>query len=156
MVLQSTVLSDRRKIIEPASSAGGRGSSGINLVFLHGITITRPDWMPEHESVDVNVQRDRLSGLAERERAYANGVAQVSRPAAVRREIYNKYGEKFSDNGRLIDVGKSCPVWARKIGWLEVSREAFVEGWQKGRHRLFDAAAHALMRREFTGKIQCR
>jgi hypothetical protein len=143
-------------LIEPANSAGGKGSSGVNLVFLHGVTVTRPGWMGERESVDPTIQRNRLGPWAASTKVLHTGeAAQVSRPAAVRREIYLKYTANFGKNGLPIDVGRSCPITARKVGWLEVSREAFVEGWQQGRNRLFDAAAQALMRSKFPGRIKC-
>jgi hypothetical protein len=142
-------------IIEDASSAGGSGSAGVNLAFVHGVTISRPAWMPERMPVDVGAQRDKLGPLAEHEGSYRGGVAQVSRPSGIRREIYEKYAAKLKIAGKEIEVGKSCPKSARNLEWLRVSRESFLEGWQSGQHRLFNAAAKALMRGVSPGAVKC-
>ena len=139
-------------IIEPGSSGGGSGEAGTNFIFLHGITITRPEWISANGSVDADVQRDKLAPLADRADAYQGGVAQVSRPSGIRREIYSKYATPFE----ALDVGTSCPPSARRREWLDVSRLAFVEGWRTRDHRLFDAAAMALAKGERAlGTISC-
>ena len=143
-------------IIEDGSSGGGKGSSGVNYVFLHGVTIARPDWMPEGTSVDLATQKERLGAMALTEHAYTGSVAEVSRPSGIRREIYSKYAQPIAVAGKPLDVGKSCPVPARRAEWLDVSRDSYVEAWRDGRNRLFDAAAKALMAGEFPGVVPCK
>jgi hypothetical protein len=140
-------------IIEPGSSGGGSGNAGTNFIFLHGVTITRPDWIGANGNVDAETQRQKLAPLADREDAYTGGVAQVSRPSGIRREIYTKYATHFE----MVDVGASCPPADRRREWLDVSRLALVEGWRTRDHRLFDAAALALSKGEQAlGAISCR
>jgi hypothetical protein len=139
-------------IIEPSASGGGTGNAGTNFIFLHGVTITRPEWISGNGSVDAETQRQKLAPLADREGAFQGGVAQVSRPSGIRREIYAKYATQFES----ADVGTSCPPSARRREWLDVSRLALVEGWQTRDHRLFDAAAIALSKGERgLGAISC-
>jgi len=139
-------------IIEPSSSGGGSGEAGTNFIFLHGVTITRPDWISANGNVDAAIQREKLAPLAEREDAFQGGVAQVSRPSGIRREIYTKYATPFPS----VNVGTSCPPSTRRREWLDVSRLAFVEGWRTRDQRLFDAAAVSLSKGETAlGSMVC-
>lgn len=141
-------------IVEPRSSGGGKGDEGANFLFLHGVTIERPDWLPERTSVDVETQKKHLIELAATEHAYKGSVSQVSRPAGVRREIYVKYGLAAA-NLQVGDVGRSCPVSARRTEWLDVSRILYNQGWRTGKNPMFLAAAKALMANESPGRIPC-
>jgi hypothetical protein len=49
-------------IIEPSSSGRGAGSSATNFIFLHGVTIARPDWIPVNGNVDAETRHSRHSG----------------------------------------------------------------------------------------------
>lgn len=141
-------------IIENGRSAGASDDAYLNLVFLHGVTIPLPASVPQRQNVPLSKQREVFSELA-RTRAVERP-AQVSRPAGVRREIYLKYADAMKDaNGSNIDVGLSCPLSARKMGWLEVSRRSLVEAWNQPSHKLIAAAAIALEKGDFPGRIDC-
>lgn len=141
-------------IIEPASAGGGKGEQGTNFVFLHGVAIERPAWMPEHASVDVETQKKQLLALAAAEHAYKGAVSQVSRPSGIRREIHVKYALD-STKTQVPDVGKSCPVRARRPEWLDASRITYNQGWRTGKNPMFQAAAKALIANENPGKLDC-
>jgi hypothetical protein len=88
---------------------------------------------------------------------FQGDVAQVARPAGIRREIYTKRATHFMEpDGTDVPPGSSCPPSARRREWLDISRQAFVEGWRTKDHRLFDAAAQALAHGEQAlGAISC-
>lgn len=158
-------------IVEPDSSTGGSGAGAINIFFVNGVTVARPSILPETSALTIDLQKQCALALL----ASANGLAaapvtgdkvgsctvitvrQVSRPAAVRQDIYVKHGDPTKTEAqRLAEVGSSCPVGARKAGWLAVSRRAFVEGWRTRRHELFDAAARAIQAgTAYLGRIDC-
>lgn len=127
----------------------------MNYAFLHGVTIL-PDWMPESSTMDVAIQKQRFGALIETDHAYTGSVSQVSRLSGIRREIYTKYADPILISGVQLDVGQSCPPAARRAEWLDVSRLSYIEAWHDGHHRLFDAAAKALMAGEFPGRIACK
>lgn len=141
-------------IIEPASAGGGKGEQGTNFVFLHGVAIARPAWMPEHGSVDVETQKKELLALAAAEHAYKGAVSQVSRPSGIRREIHVQYAQGLP-NAPMLDVGKSCPTSARRPEWLDASRITYNQGWRTGKNPMFNAAAKALIAGDNPGTVNC-
>lgn len=142
-------------IVEPADSAGGKGAQGLNLIFLHGITIPNPREIPSRTAVPAAKQREIIAPLA-----LGSDVAlpaQVSRPAGIRREIYLKFGTQLqATDGKPFDIGKSCPASDRKAGWLQVSRISLVNAWNAQHHALIDAAAKALEKGIYPGRIDCK
>jgi hypothetical protein len=141
-------------VIENGKSAGSTSDEYLNLIFLHGVTIPFPDGIPQRESVSLVKQKSIIGALSRV--PSVDKPAQVSRPSGIRREIYSRYSEPMTlDDGKAIDVGKSCPATARKSGWLEVSRRSLVEAWNKPHHRLIAAAGKALENGEFPGRIGC-
>lgn len=156
-------------IIEPASSAGGSGSAGTNLIFINGVTVVRPSLLDGLDpagknakgTINIAIEIQKQCSLALL--ATVNGEAaasvpgdvtgsctsltstQVSRPAAIRQDIYVSYGDPSkTEKQRLAEVGTSCPPSARKVAWLTVSKSAFITGLQTRDHPLFDTAARAI------------
>lgn len=141
-------------IVENGNSAGASSNDYLNLIFLHGVTIPLPAGIPQRGSVSVSKQKAIIGALSQT--GTVDKPAQVSRPSGIRREIYSKYSDPVKlENGKAVDVGASCPVTARKAGWLEVSRRSLVEAWNKPHHRLLAATAQALEKDEFPGRISC-
>jgi hypothetical protein len=159
-------------IIEPAASAGGNGSAPLNLIFINGVTVSRPAFLAGHENIDTSVQRKCALALL----ATANaevvtpvsgdttgsclrlGSAQVSRPAAIRQDIYVAYGDPTKTKAeRFAEVGASCPASARKLAWLSISKSAFLTGVRTREHPLFDTAARAIDAGKIDlAKIDCK
>lgn len=142
-------------IIEDAKSAGGKGDDYLNLVFMHGVTIPLPEGISQRGVISASDQKEIIGSLATKKTVELP--SQVSRPSGIRREIYLDYAEPLkTKDGAVFEVGKSCPVSARKGDWLEVSRLSLVEAWKKPSHRLVSAVALALEKGVFPGRIQCK
>jgi len=137
-----------------APRAAGQPPKPTNLVYLHGVAIDRPAWMPEDGPVDIETQKARLAPLAVRERTYTGSTAQVSWPSGLQRDAYVKYGLATAKL-QVGDVGRSCPASARRPEWIDVSRILFNRGWRDGRNPMFEAAAKALMADDKAGEVAC-
>ncbi|MCW3847926.1 hypothetical protein OF829_11805 [Sphingomonas sp. LB-2] len=147
-------------IVERGNSVGGGSGGATNLMFIHGVTVERPAILPEHAVLDIELQKRCALALL----AYSNGVVpapvsgdpnnscakiavvrQVSRPAAVRQDIYISYGDpKLTKEQRASASGPTCPAESRKLNWLAISRSGFIEGWKSRHHPLIDTAARAI------------
>ena len=145
-------------IIEPADASGGVGPASTNLIFINGVTVVRPGFLSSTKSLAIDDQKQCALTLL----AVANGETpspvpgdtagtcshvtstQVSRPAAIRQDIYVDYGDPAKTKAdRQAKVGSSCPPSARKVAWLAITRSSFVTGAQTRDHPLFDTAARA-------------
>lgn len=141
-------------VIEPVSAGGGKNEVGVNVAFLHGVTVQRPDWLPERTAVDIQKQKSEFETLAASAQAYKGSVSQVARPAGVRREVFVQYA-LGSANLQVGDLGRSCPENARRSAWLDVSRILYNRSWRTGKNPMFEAAAAALMAGENPGPVDC-
>lgn len=146
-------------IVENGGVGGGSGGA-TNTMFIHGVTVERPAILLEHAVLDLDLQKRCALALL----TWSNGgvpapvvgdpanscskiamVRQVSRPAAIRQDIYIAYGDpRLTREQRLAATGPTCPQESRKFDWLAISRSAFVEGWKVRRHPLIDTAARAI------------
>jgi hypothetical protein len=168
-------------VIEPASSRGGTGSVGTNFFFINGVTVVRPSFLDGltangknakgTASLPIEVQKQCLLALL----AIAVGdtpmplpddapnsctklaLGQVSRPAAIRQDIYVLYGDPSKTKAeRLMQVGISCPPSVRKVNWLAITEKSFLDGLRTGDHSLFDTAARAIDAGEvYHGRVKC-
>lgn len=78
-------------LIEPPQT-GNQSKKPANVIYLHGVAIERPAWVPENDAVAIDTQKARLEPLAAKERAYTGLTAQVSWPSGLERDAYVKYG----------------------------------------------------------------
>lgn len=159
-------------IIEPDASTGGNGLAPVNLIFIYGVTVQRPAFLAKYGNIDIEDQKQcALALLATANAEVATqvpgdtkksclGVAsmQVSRPAAIRQDIYIAYGDPTKTKAeRFAEVGASCPVSARKLAWLSISKSAFLAGVRTREHPLFDTAARAIdAGKIYLAKIDCK
>ncbi|WP_084583866.1 glucosaminidase domain-containing protein [Sphingomonas azotifigens] len=156
-------------IVEPGTSAGGQSSDPTNLIFVYGVTIARPSFLDGKTKYGKDAKgianlpiddqkRCSLSLLAVADGDIPEPVpldtnrsctklipAQVSRPAAIRQDIYIAYGDPTKSRAqRFSAAGTSCPASARKVEWLAISKNGFIDALRTGDHPLYDAAARAL------------
>jgi hypothetical protein len=111
-------------IVEPASSAGGKGNGPVCLLFRDGVTIKTKTWNTRAPVNNVCGTEDELKNPAKGAKRFARVISTTR--------------QEYRDAGGSEEVGTDKN---QDIRWLTVVRTLYQQAWNSDRNQLITAKA---------------